>query len=82
LKPWREAGVFNLARMETTEHEKFIRIAIELSEYNVKQAAGGPFGAVIVKDGWRWRATPIKLFNKMTLRHMPRYLLSGCITSN
>ncbi|MDB5143313.1 MAG: nucleoside deaminase [Mucilaginibacter sp.] len=33
------------------EHEKFMRMAIELSEYNVKQAAGGPFGAVIVKDG-------------------------------
>src|ERR1700749_3908730 len=37
--------------METTEHEKFMRMAIELSEHNVKQAAGGPFGAVIVKDG-------------------------------
>ncbi len=28
-----------------------MRIAIELSEYNVKQGQGGPFGAVIVKDG-------------------------------
>ncbi len=37
--------------METTEHEKFMRMAIELSEYNVKQATGGPFGAVIIKDG-------------------------------
>lgn len=26
-------------------------MAIELSETNVKQSAGGPFGAVIVKDG-------------------------------
>jgi len=26
-------------------------MAIDLSEYNVKQAQGGPFGAVIVKDG-------------------------------
>ncbi|MGN6638734.1 MAG: nucleoside deaminase, partial [Mucilaginibacter sp.] len=33
------------------EHEKFMRIAIELSEQNVKQGMGGPFGAVIVKDG-------------------------------
>lgn len=33
------------------EHEKFMRMAIELSAHNVKQAAGGPFGAVIVKDG-------------------------------
>jgi tRNA(Arg) A34 adenosine deaminase TadA len=37
--------------MEMQEHEKFMRMAIELSEYNVKQTAGGPFGAVIVKDG-------------------------------
>lgn len=37
--------------MENTVHEKFMRIAIELSEYNVKQNLGGPFGAVIVKDG-------------------------------
>jgi guanine deaminase len=37
--------------MENTAHEKFMRIAIELSEYNVKQGMGGPFGAVIVKDG-------------------------------
>ena len=28
-----------------------MRIAIGLSEQNVKEAAGGPFGAVIVKDG-------------------------------
>lgn len=28
-----------------------MRIAIELSEQNVKGVAGGPFGAVIVKDG-------------------------------
>lgn len=33
------------------DHEKFMRMAIELSEYNVKQGQGGPFGAVIVKDG-------------------------------
>lgn len=32
------------------EHERFMRIAIELSEQNVKQGMGGPFGAVIVKD--------------------------------
>ena len=28
-----------------------MQMAIELSEYNVKQGLGGPFGAVIVKDG-------------------------------
>lgn len=33
------------------EHEKFMRVAIGLSEDNVQQGIGGPFGAVIVKDG-------------------------------
>jgi len=37
--------------METPGHEKFMRRAIELSEQNVKQSLGGPFGAVIVKNG-------------------------------
>jgi guanine deaminase len=37
--------------MEDKVHEKFMKIAIELSEYNVAQGQGGPFGAVIVKDG-------------------------------
>lgn len=32
-------------------HEKFMRIAIQLSEKNVTEGLGGPFGAVIVKDG-------------------------------
>jgi tRNA(Arg) A34 adenosine deaminase TadA len=32
-------------------HEKFMRMAIDLSEHNVKEGQGGPFGAVIVKDG-------------------------------
>jgi guanine deaminase len=32
-------------------HEKFMRMAIELSEKNVKESLGGPFGAVVVKDG-------------------------------
>jgi guanine deaminase len=34
-----------------SNHEKFMRMAIDLSEYNVKEGMGGPFGAVIVKDG-------------------------------
>ena len=37
--------------MSDAQHEKFMRIAIELAEYNVKQGQGGPLGAVIVKDG-------------------------------
>jgi guanine deaminase len=34
-----------------SNHEKFMRMAIELAENNVVQRQGGPFGAVIVKDG-------------------------------
>ncbi|GGH14910.1 nucleoside deaminase [Mucilaginibacter phyllosphaerae] len=37
--------------MENKGTEKFMQMAIELSEYNVKQGLGGPFGAVIVKGG-------------------------------
>lgn len=32
-------------------HEKFMRIAIVLSEKNVLEGLGGPFGAVVVRDG-------------------------------
>lgn len=34
-----------------SNHDKFMRMAIELAESNVIQGQGGPFGAVIVKDG-------------------------------
>lgn len=37
--------------MNTIEHEKFMRMAIRSSEQNVTKSLGGPFGAVIVKDG-------------------------------
>jgi guanine deaminase len=33
------------------DHDKFMRMAIDLAENNVTQGQGGPFGAVIVKDG-------------------------------
>lgn len=36
---------------EEQEHEKFMRLAIALSEKNVLESLGGPFGAVIVKEG-------------------------------
>ncbi len=32
-------------------HEKFMRIAIKLSTKNVYEGLGGPFGAVVIKDG-------------------------------
>jgi len=53
--------------MEMQEHEKFMRMAIELSEYNVKQGAGGPFGAVIVKDGM----VVARSANKVVLQNDP-----------
>ena len=34
-----------------SQHETFMRMAIKLSTQNVLQSLGGPFGAVIVKDG-------------------------------
>ncbi|QQL51473.1 nucleoside deaminase [Mucilaginibacter ginkgonis] len=37
--------------MENSEHEKFMQMAIDLSAKNVNEELGGPFGAVIVKDG-------------------------------
>jgi guanine deaminase len=37
--------------MEKQLNEKFMRMAIELSEDNVLQSQGGPFGAVIAKNG-------------------------------
>jgi len=44
-------GFFFSQPMEKADNEKFMRMAIALSEQNVKQSLGGPFGAVIVKDG-------------------------------
>ena len=37
--------------MTTHDHEKFMRMAIDLATSNVLSGAGGPFGAVIVRDG-------------------------------
>jgi guanine deaminase len=34
-----------------TEHEAFLRQAIELAVNNVRQGLGGPFGALVVRDG-------------------------------
>lgn len=33
------------------KHEEFMKMAIELSIKNVEKSIGGPFGAVVVKDG-------------------------------
>jgi len=38
--------------METIDqHQKFMKVAVQLSEQNVLESLGGPFGAVVVKDG-------------------------------
>ncbi|WP_460681347.1 nucleoside deaminase [Mucilaginibacter koreensis] len=37
--------------MENNQHEQFMRMAIALSKQNVTEGLGGPFGAVIVKNG-------------------------------
>ncbi|MBP8067034.1 MAG: nucleoside deaminase [Pedobacter sp.] len=50
-----------------TQHETFMRMAIKLSTQNVLQSLGGPFGAVIVKDG----KVIAKSANKVTLRNDP-----------
>jgi guanine deaminase len=36
---------------DQNKHQEFMRIAIEYSERNVLESLGGPFGAVVVKDG-------------------------------
>lgn len=36
---------------EEQQHDKFMRLAIAMSEKNVLESLGGPFGAVVVKDG-------------------------------
>ena len=48
-------------------HEKFMRMAIQLSEQNVLQSLGGPFGAVVVKDG----KVVAKSANKVTSSNDP-----------
>ncbi|HTM98205.1 MAG TPA: nucleoside deaminase [Pedobacter sp.] len=49
------------------QHEKFMRMAIKLSTKNVLQSLGGPFGAVIVKDG----KVIAKSANKVTVNNDP-----------
>ncbi len=49
------------------QHQKFMRIAIRLAEQNVQKSLGGPFGAIIVKDG----KVIAKSSNKVTLKKDP-----------
>lgn len=52
---------------DNKQHQKFMRMAIKLSEQNVTKGLGGPFGAVIVKDG----KVIAKSANKVTLHNDP-----------
>lgn len=52
--PRQNRGIFfalNFVMENNTQHEEFMRMAIALSVQNVTDSLGGPFGAVIVKDG-------------------------------
>src|SRR5690349_11153148 len=49
------------------QHEKFMKLAIQLSKKNVLDNIGGPFGAVIVKDG----RVIAKSANKVTTTNDP-----------
>lgn len=40
-----------MSDQESKQHQEFMRLAIQLSEKNVTDSLGGPFGAVVVKDG-------------------------------
>ena len=89
----RKTGVFDSqSDMEQKEHEKYMRIAIELSEQNVKGAAGGPFGAVIVKDGKIIASSANKVVQqndptahaevsviRLACQQLGTYSLDGCI---
>lgn len=78
--------------MEMKEHEKFMRMAIELSEQNVKGAAGGPFGAVVVKNGEVVAASANQVVQqndptahaevtaiRLACQRLGTYDLSGCV---
>jgi tRNA(Arg) A34 adenosine deaminase TadA len=56
-----------MGRPESDAHQKFMRMAIALAERNVKKGLGGPFGAVIVKDG----IIVAKSANKVALSNDP-----------
>lgn len=73
-------------------HRQFMQRAIDLSRQNVEQMEGGPFGAVIVRDGEiiGEAHNRVLLTNDPTAhaeveairaacRHIDHYALSGCV---
>ena len=74
-----------------SKHEEFMRMAIELSAHNVKSNQGGPFGAVIVKDGYIVARGANKVVPdndptahaevtaiRLACKELGTYILSGC----
>ncbi len=74
-----------------SKHEEFMQMAIELSVNNVTQGQGGPFGAVIVKDGKLIAASANKVVPtndptahaevsaiRIACQELNTYILSGC----
>ncbi|HEY0176488.1 MAG TPA: nucleoside deaminase [Pedobacter sp.] len=77
---------------EEQQHEKFMRMAIELSEKNVLESLGGPFGAVVVKDGKIIAKSGNKVTNsndptahaevsaiRLACKKLKTFELSGCV---
>src|SRR4051812_29155192 len=74
-----------------SKHEEFMRMAIELSINNVNENQGGPFGAVIVKDGKVIAASANKVVPnndptahaevsaiRLACQELNTHILSGC----
>ncbi|WP_259067316.1 nucleoside deaminase [Mucilaginibacter sp. X4EP1] len=77
--------------MENKAKEQFMRMAIALSEDNVKNNLGGPFGAVIVKNGVVIAGSANKVMKdndptahaevaaiRLACKELGTYNLSGC----
>jgi guanine deaminase len=78
--------------MNNNQHELFMRMAIALSKQNVTEGLGGPFGAVIVKDGEVVAASANKVVPsndptahaevsaiRLACQKMNTYNLEGCV---
>jgi len=89
--PGRSPGFFNFGMMENGMNEKFMRMAIALSESNIEQRLGGPFGAVIVKNGEVMASSANKVIPendptahaevsaiRLACKALETYNLSGC----
>jgi len=89
--PGKLPGFFNFEPMENGMNENFMRMAIALAESNIEHRLGGPFGAVIVKDGEVVAASANKVITendptahaeisaiRLACTALETYNLSGC----